>query len=378
MRIVLCTKCKKYTYQTAKCLYCGNTIGFDEIETPVVHENVIAEYAKIETLIEEKKFAEAFSLSHAVIEWMPNFANIFWLRLLAKKKCTCAAELIQKGFNCEDDADFNNALEHSTGIEHSIYLDVQNLVRAVKRTLKVEIIAHEYQCKNKTNIHMVKKNMEVEMEARKKKLFSLWADLEATEQSMYTIEKDFFLLSKEYGDSLSKAAQEASSLKNETYRLEECTAKIRHEYQVKIGSILQHSEQAKEAIESIKGQHPWVNTFNELVKKRDEQVGAISNEISSLRVYEESVQQTLDEIDRIEDRHRSAVRAVEAYNFLDAANLLGNESYNNVLHSIGLGIDVLVSVSSQEWKPSITDKDSVDNGDCEEVDDYSAWGLPIK
>ena len=132
-------------------------------------------------------------------------------------------------------------------------------------------------------------------------------------------------------------------------------------------------------MESMKKKHPWIHDFNDLVKKRDEQVRLIGAEISSLRSYEAIIQQTLDEIDRIEERHRKANRAVEAYDFLDAANLLGKDCYNKILHNIGLGIDVQTSISSQDWQPSIISASPIDDDDDEEEDTddyYSAWGLP--
>lgn len=377
MKIVKCAKCKKYVHKTGKCFHCGNTMGFDEVEMPVIHENAAVEYSRVESLVESKKFAEALTLSHTVIEWMPNLAGIFWLRLLAKNKCSNAAELIQKGFNCEEDSDFCNALTFSTSTERSAYQDVRIMVLDAQKTLKAEILNHEYQCKMNTNILQIKKTMKGEVDTRKKKLFALWAELEDTEQSMYTLEKDCILLSKEHSDALDKAAQVASSIKTETYRLEECTAENLHKYQIRIGNILQQSEQAKDAVESMKKQHPWVKSFNDLVKKRDEQVRQITDEISSLRIYEATVQQTLDEIDRIEQRHRTAIRAVEAFDFVDVANLLGRDSYNTVLRSIGLGVDIQISVSSQGWQPNTTYTTPIAADDDDDTDDYySAWGLP--
>lgn len=375
MKIVKCSKCKKYIPKAVKCFHCGNTLGFDEIDMPSIHENAIAEYSKVESLIENKKFSEAIALSHVVIEWMPNLPSIFWLRLLAKNKCVSAAELIQKGFNCEDDADFCNALRFSSGHEHEAYLDIQNLVLAAKKALKIEVLSHEYKCKSKTDVLQIKQNMKAEIDTRKKKLFSLWSGLEETEQSMYTLEKDCRLLSKEYSDALDNAAQESTSIKNEAYRLEECTATKLHEYQVKIGNVLQQSEQAKEAIESMKKQHPWVKQFNELVNKRNEQTQAIGKEISSLRIYEATVQKTLDEIDRIEERHRVAVRAVESYDFLNAANLLGKDSFNNVFRTIGLGVELQVSIPSQDWQPNAASMTPVAD-DTDTDDYYDSWGLP--
>lgn len=377
MKIVKCAKCKKYVHKTNMCFHCGNTMGFDEVEMPAIHENAVVEYSKVKSLVESKKFAEALTLSHTVIEWMPNLAGIFWLRLLAKNKCSNTAELIQKGFSCEEDADFCNALTFSVGAEHSAYLDVQNMILSAQKALKAEVLNHEYHCKMKTNILQIKKSMNDEVDARKKKLFSLWAELEETEHSLYTLEKDCILLSKEHSDALDKAAQAASSIKTETYRLEECTAENLHKYQIKIGNILQQSEQAKDAMESMKKQHPWVKSFNDLVKKRDEQVSQITNEISSLKIYEATVQQTLNEIDIIEQRHRTAIRAVEAFDFMDAANLLGKDSYNNVLRSIGLGVDVQISVSSQDWQPYTTYTIPIDADAGEDTEDYyNEWGLP--
>lgn len=377
MKIVKCSKCNKYVHKTGKCFHCGNTMGFNEVEMPAIHESAAIEYSRVESLIESKKYAEALSLSHTVIEWMPNLAGIFWLRLLARHKCSNAAELLQKGFNCEEDSDFCNALAFSTGAERSAYQDVRSMVLAAQKALKTEILNHEYQCKMKTNILQIKKTMKGEVDARKKKLFALWAELEETEQSMYTLEKDCILLSKEYSDALDKAAQAASSIKTETYRLEECTAENLHKYQVRIGNILQQSEQAKDAMESMKKQHPWVKSFNDLAKKRDEQVRQITNEISSLKIYEATVQQTLDEIDRIEQRHRTAIRAVEAFDFMDVANLLGKDSYNIVLRSIGLGVDIQISVSTQGWQPNTTYTTPIAADDDDDADDYySAWGLP--
>jgi len=363
MKIVKCANCKKYIHKTDKCFHCGNTIKFDEVETPVIHENVVVEYSRIESLIENKKFDEALTLAHTVIEWMPNLASIFWLRLLAKNKCLNAAELIQKGFNCEEDSDFCNALAFSTGAEHSAYYDVQSMVLAAQKALKAEVLIHEYHCKMKTNILQIKENIKDEVDSRKKKLFTLWTDLEETEYSMYMLEKDCELLLKEYSDDLEEAAEAAASIKKEAYRLEECTAESLHKYQVEIGKIFQQSEQAKKAIERMKKQHPWVQSFNDLQKKRDDQVLQIDNEISALKTYEATVQQTLDEINQIERRHRIAIQALDDFDFLDVANLLGRDNYNSVLRDLGMGVDAQILVPSQGWQPNTAHNTSSDTAD---------------
>lgn len=47
--------------------------------------------------MKSRKFDEASSLSNKVIEWMSNFAGIFWLRLLAKDRCSSIVGLLGMG-----------------------------------------------------------------------------------------------------------------------------------------------------------------------------------------------------------------------------------------------------------------------------------------
>ena len=105
-----------------------------------------------------------------------------------------------------------------------------------------------------------------------------------------------------------------------------------HSFQVKMGYVLQLSEQAKDAIESMRKQHPWVKNFSELVTKRNQLVKAINSEVSALTSYQRTVQQILSEIERIEGRHKTALRAAENYDFTDAASLLESDIFSQIFH----------------------------------------------
>lgn len=339
MKIVQCAVCKKYMHNSNKCLYCGNTAEFHTVEMPNLHERVIWEYRKVESLIENKKFDEAFALSHTITEWAPQFSGIFWLRLLAKKKCAIDSELILKGFDCDNDPDFYNALRFSTNAEHNAYLSVQDAVHAVKNALKSEVLKHGRECKIETNILEFKKKMKCEMDTRKEKLYSLYSELREEEYNLYVLEKDCRLVAKEYVDSLRQAVLDSSNIKTETYNLAECSTENYHQYQVRMASVFQQSERAKNTMDKMKKEQPWVRDFEALSKKRDETVSKIEKEISSLKAYGQTLERLLDDIDRIEKRHCVAVKAVEQYDFLDAVNLLGEDCCNNVLHKIGLNID---------------------------------------
>ena len=378
MKIVRCPKCGKYIHKAVKCFHCGNTAGFEEISGSDVHENITQEYARMDILIEDKKYDEAIALSYTILEWMPNLAGVFWFRLLARYKCSTAIDLICKGFPCDEDSDFCNALDFSVDEEHSAYEDIKETVSQIRVSLKKEISEHDYSSKSATDIMRIKKTMQGEIERRKEKLFSLWSDLEDAEHSLYALEMDCRLLMKEHQTGLEKAAQAASAIKSEAYRMEECTAEKLHSLQVRMEYVLQQSESSKDSIDSMRKQHPWVKSFSDLVTKRNEKVRLINSEISSLSSYERTVQQTISEIERIESRHKTALIAADKYDFMNAVALLGTSAFNDVLRGAGVGVSSSVSIVPGE-KFSSTEVDETQSGDADDEMDmedyYAAWGL---
>lgn len=377
MKIVRCSNCGKYIHKAEMCYHCGNTEGFEVVSEPTVHEKVAQDYLRMADLIESKRYEQAIELSYAIIEWMPNLAGVFWLRLLAKNKCSTALELITKGFPC-DDADFWNALRFSTGEEHATYEDIQKCISEIRPALMREISANEYKCKKNTNIIDVHKSISKEVDKRKESLFSLWSELEKTEQSLYQIELDCRLLTKEHQTGLIQAAQTASAIKAETYRMDECAADKLHSYQVRLEDARKQSKTAMDALESMKKEHPWVKTFNEIVSKRNQQVKQIASAISSLSEYEKTVQQAIAEVERIESRHKFALSAADKYDFSDAATLLGEDSFSSILRAAGVYAEPQTAPTSTEQKSSVvitTEPDTIADDSWEADDYYSAWEL---
>lgn len=341
MKIVKCPQCGKYLHKAARCLYCGNTAGFQEIPEEEIHKNVSTDYAHAIYLLESKKFDEAMELSYSVIEWMPNLSEIFWLRLLAKNNCVSDVELIYKGFDCEQDSDYCNALRFAKGESKKAYSGIGDIIKMLRQSFKSELASHELKKKAETDILNIKKTFQGDIDSRKKKLFELWSNLEETEQALYALEMDCRTLASEHITSLEQAAQDASLLKNAVYKLDECTAESLNAYQVKMGAILQQSEQAKAALIDIKHQHPWVKEYKELVVKRDKQVVLINSELKSLMDYETAVNCTLGKVDRIEKAHKEAIVAADKYNFTKAFSLIESDITSKLLLDIGVDVSSL-------------------------------------
>lgn len=339
MKLVKCPKCGKHLHKISTCIYCGNTGGFIEIPGEVIHKNITFDYAHVDYLIESKKFNEAIELSHTVIEWMPNLPGVFWLRLLAKNKCTNDLDLILHGFNCENDSDFCNAVRFASKEEQEVYVSVGEIVKKLKGLLKTELIKNEKECKSKTNILNINNSILDEINNRKKRLFELWTDLENIEQSMYKLEMDCRSLSKEHITSLEKAAQSASQLKTEIYKLDQCTAESLNAYQVKLGGLLRQSEDAKTELINIKNQHPWVKSFNEFERQRDDKIKQIRAELDSLKNYENTVNNTLIEIEKIENIHKEALDLVDKYDFTKALELVKQDVLSKLLQAVGINVN---------------------------------------
>ena len=331
MIIVRCSKCGKYIHKATQCYHCGNTADFYEVVTPEVHKNAVQDYADMEMLTKNGKYNEAFSLSFKILEWMPFFPGVFWLRLLAKNNCSNAIELIRKGFPCDTDSDFLNALDYSTGEEHEVYKDIQDIVSEIKLSLKREITSHKYKCISDTKIGQIRENMQMEINGRKQKLFSLWSDLEATEQSLFEIEADCRLLMKDYQTSMKNAIQEASDIRAEAGEKTECTAYERHSILSRMGSVLQQYTSARDTIRRMNEQHPWVKTFSELVSRRDAIEKSINSEITTFADYKQSIQLILNKIEQIEKEHKKAYTFADHYIFLNAAALIGSDAYDQIL-----------------------------------------------
>ncbi len=337
MTITKCGKCGELMHKADRCFACGNTTDFTKVDsTLTIHENVREEYENLERLVKNGKYDEALTLSKLVLEWMPSCSDVFWLRLLAKNHCDTDEALIRKGVSCEDSADYHNAVMFANETQKKVYSNVAAKIAAVKKILTQYITEHEYAEKGNTVIIQAQSDFPGEIETRRKKLFKLWEELKQVESQMVAIEKDCLLLVNEHKDALEKANTEAASIKNKSYKMEQCSADDLHKYQTQFGNLLYQSEQAKASIDSMRRQHPWMETYNTLVKKRDGIVSQINSEINSLKSYESRVQSTVSEIERIETRHTAALISVTKYNFSEIRSLLGENRFMSAFVEAGV------------------------------------------
>lgn len=336
MRIVKCSGCGKQIHKAKTCYLCGNTTGFEPVGEVVIHENATTAYHRIETFFEKKEFDGILPLTDTVLTWMPQCTSMFWVRLLTKNRCSTAFDLICKGIDCEKDPDFLNGFRHSDESERKVYETLQEKIGLVQKVLKKQVEIHEKQCKLETNIMSLQKNMEKELQTRQEKLFTLFSELEETEQKLYALELDCSLIITEYQRGLNAASTIATGVKQDVDNKTECTPEDFYANRIKLKQAELLSTQSKTALDQAK-QHPWVTAFQTMTAERNNQVTAIKKEVAATVQYEEYIKQTLGKISQIELRVQRAKNAVENYSFLDAIQLIGRDTFMELLQQVKIG-----------------------------------------
>lgn len=335
MKIVRCNNCGKLLHKTTRCYYCGSSTSFKEVSDPIIHENVRMQYVEIEKLLENKKFSDVIKLSYEIIEWMPHFSSIFWIRLLAKNQCCNDEELIKNGFSYEDDPDFYNALIFSDAEEKQIYLDVSSKIEIIKKELKNKVVIHEYNAKNATNIVEIQLRMQSYVEEKRKKLFHLWTELKQIEDDLYDLEMKCKLMVAEHESILEEVYKEAISIKNIVDKFKECSSEDQYIYRIKLTSMMKLSEQEKQIFNKLK-QHTYVSEFKKLLLKREQKATQIGIELSELKNYKKEVQSIISQIEKIEIQHKKALEKIEKNNFQSAKEILKNNDFNQIFQAAGV------------------------------------------
>lgn len=335
MKIVKCARCGRLIVKAGKCYHCGNTRDFDFVRSVSVTNNAASMLLRLEQLIDEKKYEDALAISYDVVEWLPDEASAYWFRLLAKNRCSDAGALITHGFDYANDADLHNAIKYAPPSEKVIYQDVQEAVSKLQGALIDAINAHRVTAIAATEITQTKTDAEREIENHRRRIASLWNELEDMEAQMYLLETDCKLIAREHQTSLASAAKTADSLKNEIYKLNECKEEDRTRYIASLSALEQESNQSKYALSSLREEYESAVRFNTMAAERDQKSSALTNAINDARKYEQNLRRKISEAERIENRHDAALQSVRNFSFSDAVALLGERAFSIVLEQSG-------------------------------------------
>lgn len=336
MNIVRCPRCMNLLHSNTKCYHCGNEHDFKTVISPDVHEYACDALGKMESLIVSKNFKKALECSCSVVEWMPTFPGVYWLRTLANYRCSNAIELIHKGFPCNVSPDFQNALRFSVEEEKQIYTDINHIMENVQYNLIKSVSLHENYEKTRTGVLSLQQEIPFELKRKLNRLHELWFELEQIEQSMRLIELKFQNSGQEYFLTLQHANMTMKKLLDAVNQTHECNDKKFHALAIQIGMALQQSEESAEILHHMRLNHPWTLDFRELIRQRNDCLNRMTQEFVALSRYKNQIQGVISSIQEIEAHHKKILIALKRFHFEQARALLGTQEYEDTFHNAGV------------------------------------------
>lgn len=342
MKIVKCCKCGKKIHEAPLCLYCGNANDFKDVNERevTIHDYVIDDYEKMASLLNSNEFEEAEKLGQEIIAWSPSVSNLYWMRLLAKKKCSNDIELVCKGFSPEEDGDYLNAVKYASNSERETYQEVAKIVNKAHDLLLGELESHETLSKLNTGIVELKRSMETDINNTRTRLFNLWTELEKTEQSLCSLESNIHLLDNEFKSYLERGQDLATSINTQAAEKKSCTKTEYFTFNVYLDNAVNLSHYALKSLDKIKKKHSQVKQFQNLIVSRNNKVDSIRSEIDALKKYENNLQKIINANEKIELSHLKAIEQASEFDYTLAKNVLGEDLFKTVMMKSGVEIEL--------------------------------------
>ncbi len=331
-----CQKCGALIHSASTCFHCGSTRMETIYNADDIHANVDEEYRMMVAALKDRRFSEALRLSDQVIEWMPRFSEMYWLRFLASHQCSSDVELICNGVDCAQDPNYCNAIAYATSEEYRVYKDVEDKIAKLKKQLEREIALYIYKKKEDTYLTELHQGLAKKVEEKRNGLFAEWQKLQKIEQDLAVIQMNCRLRAREYQDALDSAKIKAESIKLEANKRVDLSDAEVHSFRVRMGAVLQQSEQARQVLDDFKKQHPWVKEFAQLEKARDEQVEKIKAALAEMKRFEASLLDAIAAYEKIVATSKQLNSKLNNMQFNGIKSIVGDRVFTTALREVGI------------------------------------------
>ena len=331
-----CQKCGALIHTASTCFHCGSTRMGTVHNVDDIHANVLEEYRLMVAALKDRRFSEVLKLSDKVIEWMPRFAEMYWIRFLASHQCASDIELIYNGVDCTQDPNYCNAVAYACSEEYRVYKDVEDIIAKLKKQLEREIALYIHKKKEDTYLIDLHQSLEKKVAEKRNRLFVEWQKLQKIEQDLIVIQMNCKLRAREYQDVLDSAKIKSESIKLEANKRVDLSDAEVHSFRVRMGAVLQQSEQARQAIDDFKRQHPWVKEFAQLEKTRDEQVEIIKTELADMKKFETSLLDAIAAYEKIVTTSKQLKSKLGNMQFSGIKAIVGDRVFTTALREVGV------------------------------------------
>ena len=353
MKIMQCSNCNRYIFNSDKCIHCNIDAKKEEIIELKVNGNATDRLKYIEVMIEGKKFKNAIDEIEKVVEWLPEVSYIFWLKVLAKNKCSNVREVIGKGVELGDDPDFYKALKLSKDVEHEIYLDIQKTLLSLKNMFRESIVEQLNREKRETGIVEETNRFDQMLKDCTKELLNEWTKFDDIETRINLLYKNIQLSLNEHLSALKDCEKKSEKLYNklpninrlkngsfdsDKFDLMRISEETIYSCEIEAGCLTSFFEMEKNEIEGYIENHPWISEIRELEVLRDEKKEDIEAYIREIKNCKSRMGKIISQVHEIEDKYNAVLSSLDRYSFKAAIDILGEDSIDKIYKKCGVYI----------------------------------------
>jgi len=314
--------CQSVQLPAPRCIHCTKD-NFTLIGTETLHDRVRSAYDDARNLIGSRRFDEALALLNAAMQWSPEESGIYFHRLLAKKECASEGELIAHGFDYREtdgDPDFLLAVRFAeTDEESAFYRQIVQMTREVhERLTEEETKAFESELAE----------MREQISHRAPEITEIQSELQSVQQKLTELGLEASDLKTELNDVYVRAESEQQAngfrrleaLRKVTRNLrqDEITSAKKHIIYVGLSAAAQQIDDARDALEKIMKEHPWVEANAALEAQQE----ALKQEIAALKKKlknsDEALVQMQEDCQKLQEEYARVEKALREYRFRDA------------------------------------------------------------
>ena len=324
MRATSCVQCGRPQVFVRQCIFCGSTKTdfWEDVENQEVAD-----------LVRGGQFEEALNLAEQQVQCLPDEAEGYFLRLLARRKCAAVEDLLGKGFNSEDSTDFYSALHLSEGNTREALAGIEAWMQNISRRL---ISAEDrYLANYRENLHLMDERQRLEGIGQKERLdlFNLYRQIE-------DVEGDIYQAAKRCRNALSQAERHLADAKKSAQSVFVATrtpGMSKEDYDSWKIQVANVEKAAKAAVaEYDMAKTRYAQEISVPSRRREDLYKAITNRLKKWNEMGDNARDLLQSLEHEKERVNAIKEEIAAGLFSGVAEHLGEDAFFRALKEAGL------------------------------------------
>lgn len=335
MIVKICNSCGKRvhvgSYYGNICMFCDSEVKFEEPDTKVYEAVIKCEEILVGRV--EMSMENFIFYINSLIEKYPQVSALYWLRMLAKNRCSNDMYLLEKGIRFTDNADYFAAYDCADDNERLYYNSLAKIYETLQEQLFKELNIKKQSEINSTGIQQKQKEIY-------EKLFELTSELSKQMEEFSLTEmllKDRISDCEAYYESLRVITESAeykiSNISEEINKKSEITDEGKSEQL----SLILKNFKASEFTLSKAREFENSETYKEyiaLLTQCEEEKKSIDNLTNRINKLDSEMKKIITDVEKIKKKYEDIVKYSKTSDYSKMAYVLGNSKINRRLTTI--------------------------------------------